>query len=78
MTIEKVRVTKKQIHSKSKTELEKIVWELFINYMCENQNTDEYQTSVFRRHFYKVKKQLPNFTDIEHQKCRLVNGKLYI
>jgi len=73
----KAKINMKDIKSKSKEELEKIVWELYVYYITP-QDTDQGQYFTFKNRFNKIEKTETHFTDIDYQKCRLVDGKLYI
>ncbi len=67
----------KDIKSKSKEELENIVWELYVNYIVP-QDTDKAQTKTLKRNFGKLEKLNIHFTDIDNQICNYVNRKVYI
>ena len=67
----------KDIKSKSKEELENIVWELYVNYIVP-QDTDKAQTKTLKRNFDKLEKLNIHFTDIDNQTCNYVNRKVYI
>ena len=74
----KAKINMKDIKSKSKEQLEKIVWELWVSYAVNTQDTDDLQYYTFKNRFNKIEKTETHFTDIDYQKCRLVDGKLYI
>lgn len=75
--MEKAKINKNEIKAKTKEELEMLVYELWVNYFVPD-DTDEGQTHLFNMRFNKIKRQKTHFTDIDYQKCRISNGKLYI
>ena len=76
--MQKTKISINDIKSKSKEDLAKIVWSLYVDYIDPHQETDKAQTNTFALRFNKIQKNDVHFTDIDDQKCRLVNGKLYI
>lgn len=76
--MEKVRIRKDIIKSKSKRELEEIVWGLWVSYFLDD-DTDKGQENTFRLKLSnKPKINNTHFTDIDYQKCRVSNGKVYL